>query len=529
MNFQQHQWVGDNFDENDQMNHIFFTLGKNFMSFGEVNGLAGDHFDPVKKSVPGKNIDDSELDAFIGRMMKGVLQYRGRVNVTIHARADDKYENLSKIRDPKLRTLATIDKKLYRSLALLTSEHVEITLKNYQKEMDIRAAVTTYDLQTGIGDYVMLARSNWHHFMPLCWWVYDSLHKKALSKASEVSLQIRKKFKPSGSRKDFCLDKKKETSPENKFARAMFWEACACHYLEDCFAGGHLRTLRIFYGTLVDAVFDAKTTHAKDNDAQINFTNLLTKKMEKPGKYWWGSTGERNEEHFFPDGAWIKDNQDHHLRMVRRSVATSVLQLFDIPENLKGEKLGTKLRSLQKDVAQYIPQMSSYWVPVKDPFAKKVGYDFYEGQLHWNSCVLHIDLGYNQPGDPHQAPPYQVIVADVSDDGPDIFSFYQRGSDGKYELKISPSVHREPEDVQRKYFPCTSKKYCKYKFRYYPPDNISYDDKASDEIKLEENTLVKKMLEEGPPKVEPRDAGVAGGVPSGGGYDGGSSPDGGPS
>ena len=62
MNFQQHQWLGDNFDDANQLNHIFFRdTTTHSMSFGEVNGLSGDHYD-VLSNWAWKLKSDSELD-----------------------------------------------------------------------------------------------------------------------------------------------------------------------------------------------------------------------------------------------------------------------------------------------------------------------------------------------------------------------------------------------------------------------------------------------------------------------------------
>lgn len=475
MNFQQHQWVGDNFDKDDQLNHIFFNYKQNRFSFGEVNALAGDHFDPVKNSNPSEVISDSELDAFIKEMFSedGALCYRSRANFY----SPGKGRAIKDFYKDNIISLATIrNKEDYKKMALKTMEMVETKYKKKNIDKDDK----WYKVHTGVGHYAKLASHNWHHFLPLCYWVWFWVHKRALNLASEVPAETRKKLKPAGTNTFFILDKKKEMKPEDKFARALFLEACACHYLEDCFAGGHIRTLRIFYGTSLDAINNAGPTHAKDNDAQIQYRNLATKQ-------WCGSTGEQEIKHFFDDGSEIK--KDFHLSTVRKCVYTSVLQVFDIP---KGDASDNKIRTLSYDVMKYIPQMSSYWLPVKNSIAVKLGYKFKDDQVTDNSCILHVDLGYTdsqlQPP-PYKPLPVQIIVAEVTSNGVSDYYFFDLQDDGVYEKQtMFPSVHKDisqgdPVAMQMDFFPCISNDGFDKKYRCFLPEED-----------LPENELLKELL-----------------------------------
>ena len=442
MNFQQHQWIGDNFDEKQKLDHIFFKYRGHNLSFGEVNGLSGDHFDVILNSTPYSVIPDSKLDSFIHEMVKGMVY--GRSEAGFYKMND---KERKKTFEDRIISFGTVkDTQKYKEL-----------MGKAIKEMEF-SFWSNWDT---VGNYVSGAKRNWHHFMPLCMWAYYFIHSRALKLASEVPLGTRSKLKPDGERVDFILDEKEAKDADSrKFARALFLEGCGCHFLEDCFAGGHVRTLRIFYGTLLDAVQQAKgKAHDVDNLNQINVTNALKKK--------WSATGENLKEHWFDDGKWIWKN--YQLPMPRKSVFTSVSQLFKITDVSKRNIYTTTAK-----VMQYIPKLSMYWIPVNHDKTKEKGYRFQKDEVSKNSCVLHMDLDHTHTDgkDIHEIPQNQVIVADISNNRFRDFYFFEREKNGIYDKQeVFPEVHNniskgDPVVLQDSFFPL--KKRAKSKIITFP-------------------------------------------------------------
>jgi hypothetical protein len=443
MNFQQHQWIGDHFDDKQKLDHIFFKYRGHHLSFGEVNGLSGDHFDVIQSSTPNWVIPDSKLDSFIHAMVKGMVYGRseaGFYKISVSER--------KKIFDDGVISFGAVkDTPKYKELMEKTVKEIEFSFW------------TNWDT---VGNYVGLARRNWHHFMPLCMWAYYFIHSRALTLAATVPLGLRASLKPDGKRVDFLLDPKEAKDADSRtFARALFLEGCGCHFLEDCFAGGHVRTLRIFYGTLLDAMQEAKgKAHDVDNLHQINVTNALKKK--------WSATGEHLKEHFFDDGPWIW--RDYQLPMPRKCVLASVSQLFTITDVSKQGLYTTTAKALQ-----YVPQLSMYWIPVHHDTAAAKGYRFQQDEVSKNSCVLHMDLGHNHTDGTniHEIPQNQVIVADLSNNQFRDFYFFQRERNGIYDKQEAfPEVHNrishgDPVILQNAYFPLGKR--AKSKITTFPP------------------------------------------------------------
>jgi hypothetical protein len=305
MNFQQHQWLGDNFDDANELNHIFFRdATTHSLSFGEVNGLSGDHYD-VLNNWAWKLKSDSELDKLSKEMMQGMISGRNRAGMYPSTSKKLRYSDYKN----GIVSLATFkDKEKYREYVRRVIDKITVELRN---------------LGPWEGYYLSLARRNWNHYMPLCVEAYKTIHKAALKLASQVPESTRSALKPNGRPRTFYLDRQMaldEGSDDNayRFAKALFLEACACHYLEDCFAGGHLRSLRVFYGTLYDAINTAVAMHVKDNNDKLYYKNSLGERQK--------STGEDFNIHFFPNGSDITPSQ---LRIPKRTVLKSVSQIFE--------------------------------------------------------------------------------------------------------------------------------------------------------------------------------------------------------
>jgi hypothetical protein len=119
--------------------------------------------------------------------------------------------------------------------------------------------------------YLALASSNWDHFMPMSyrvWWVF---HREALRLARRwFASGARGAFRPGllGGEPGVVFDLDK-----TDVARALFLEAYAGHFLEDCFTSGHLRTPRLLFGAEPVQGIMSKGMHDEDNGRRLESCN----------------------------------------------------------------------------------------------------------------------------------------------------------------------------------------------------------------------------------------------------------------
>ena len=461
MNYQQHQWIGDNFDT--KLANIFFSRTINgkiqHISFGEVTAISGDHIDVVRNSTPGSNVSVSSLQQPIVRMFTEVA--------------------------------LPIRKKTNFKGSILEMKKRELDVDRWSKKTaDEASSIWT----RRYGDYISLARRNWHHFLPLCQMAWLSLHRTALYMASSIPKRDRLSWIPSGSPYVYPLDPKSDRSMHT-FALALFLEACGCHYLMDCFPGGHLRTARIFYGTSLDAINNAKgVAHDRDNEDQIIARNMV-------GRF--SSFGEDEEEDLFPTGPKIKPRS--RLNHPNSAVKNAVQALFEIEDRSYYENsqnlVDRAISKLALQTLKYVPKQSIYWIPVDHPLAEEKGYKFEDkDDVNPKSCIMHIETLHRKPrklrsGEdyPGESPAPQIIVADLTARSNfanlSNFYFFDR-EDGEYEKQtMFPSVHiyvsqGDPVFLQRGYFPIHGMDVFK-KFNNY----VTYDEGTKEYSWREDNEI----------------------------------------
>jgi hypothetical protein len=132
-----------------------------------------------------------------------------------------------------------------------------------QLKFNLQNVVNIHDIE-----YLALAIRNWDHFMPMSyrtWWLF---HKEALRLARQHHRTRDNKLgftKTTQGRQNlllFDLDK-------SDLAKALFLDAYGCHFLEDCFASGHLRTPRLLFGTDPVDALRSKKMHDEDNTRRL--------------------------------------------------------------------------------------------------------------------------------------------------------------------------------------------------------------------------------------------------------------------
>lgn len=112
-------------------------------------------------------------------------------------------------------------------------------------KVKLQVVANTYDF-----DYLSLAIGNWDHFMPMSYKMWEIFHEEALRLATDFA---RSDSDIIAFEQDFDSD---ENTPalvfdldSNDLAKALFLDAYGCHFLEDSFVSGHLRTPRKTMGS----------------------------------------------------------------------------------------------------------------------------------------------------------------------------------------------------------------------------------------------------------------------------------------
>ena len=115
-------------------------------------------------------------------------------------------------------------------------------------------------------EYAKLALGNWEHFMPLSYRCWANFHREAVRFAKRFQKSKKKGYRtvdtPSGPAVVFDLD-------ASDLGKALFLEAYGCHFLEDCFASGHLRTPRLLFGKNPLIARNSMYMHDEDNARRL--------------------------------------------------------------------------------------------------------------------------------------------------------------------------------------------------------------------------------------------------------------------
>ena len=203
---------------------------------------------------------------------------------------------------------------------------------------------TNINLTTGI-----LAITNWDHFMPMALHTWSTFHSRALHKAREYAKNAKSSqgfqiAEMNGANAVvFDLDK----SP---LAEALFLEAYGCHFLQDCFAAGHLRTPRLLFGRDVAIACLSKEMHDEDNSRRLLATNASNQQFRLIGE-------SMNRDDFNKLQKGIND-QDMSvlLQLAKTAVNAAVQQVIDA-----GELGRSSSHPKFKEVTQHLPRIEIFW------------------------------------------------------------------------------------------------------------------------------------------------------------------------
>ena len=198
--------------------------------------------------------------------------------------------------------------------------------------------------------YVKLAMKNWDHFMPMSYRTWKSFHEVAIRLARKhAQIQPREAGFSQGKHgraRALFFDLEK-----SDLARALFLEAYGCHFLEDCFAAGHLRTPRLLFGMDPFDAWRSKGMHDEDNALRI--------KGRGSNGHEFCLIGEDDVRDDFTKPSNVKQDRDMKVLLgeVKETVAASVKQVFDVafPGQGANEKVNIK------GVSDRIPRVSISW------------------------------------------------------------------------------------------------------------------------------------------------------------------------
>jgi len=135
--------------------------------------------------------------------------------------------------------------------------------------VELQDVANTKDLE-----FLQLALKNWDHFMPMSFHLWSQFHREALRLARKWA---REHGESPGFRKEVLPGTKTEVLvfdiDKTDLAKALFLEAYGAHFLEDCFAAGHLRTPRLLFGSLSLKPLNPMKMHDEDNDLRLEGCN----------------------------------------------------------------------------------------------------------------------------------------------------------------------------------------------------------------------------------------------------------------
>lgn len=198
--------------------------------------------------------------------------------------------------------------------------------------------------------YFRLALGNWDHFMPMSYELWKRFHEQALRLAKEFADSdsdvpaFKQVSDPINMTEALVFDL--DTSD---LAKSLLLDAYGCHFLQDSFVAGHLRTPRLLFGNDFDA-FHSKFMHDEDNELRIQ-----------------GCSKEGNQFKLIGENSVLDDfavpinlEADYDLKVllknVTEAVATSVQQVFDVAYKVR-EKSDIEL----DEVGRKVPRIDIYW------------------------------------------------------------------------------------------------------------------------------------------------------------------------
>lgn len=199
-------------------------------------------------------------------------------------------------------------------------------------------------------DYYSLALGNWDHFMPMSYNIWKAFHSSALRLARKYAASKKKgaAFKQdvdsNGRTKAIIFDLGK-----TDLAKALFLEGYACHFLEDCFVAGHIRTPRLLFGADMDSL-RSKFMHDEDNKIRLKGCPKNGTPFRLIGE------GARRDD--FSNKTKLKNDKNMKLLLdkVVDTVSSSVQQVFDIAYSSRPRKEITLA-----EIGNKIPQVDIYW------------------------------------------------------------------------------------------------------------------------------------------------------------------------
>ncbi|MDM8555455.1 hypothetical protein QUF75_12045 [Desulfococcaceae bacterium HSG7] len=199
-------------------------------------------------------------------------------------------------------------------------------------------------------DYLALALGNWDHFMPMCYKMWKRFHREALRLAKKYANDPGKQ---NAFVKGIDSDGKSESVvfdiATNDMAQALFLDAYACHFLEDCFAAGHLRGPRLLFGKDMDSL-RSKIMHDEDNQHRLEGCNKNGEKFRL--------IGEDHDRDDFTTPAKLDKDKDMKILLDRAvdAIASSVQQVCDVALGKRTVK-----RDEYGEISGKVPQVELFW------------------------------------------------------------------------------------------------------------------------------------------------------------------------
>ncbi|KAF2014386.1 hypothetical protein BU24DRAFT_481845 [Aaosphaeria arxii CBS 175.79] len=195
------------------------------LTYGQINGLAGDFYATVNPISDGKDLQDQIA----------------RFKAAWHWLAIDTTRNPKEARD----ILGYLNKEVEMVQAALDKGQDPSTVYPEIPDVTAELQILTVTRPAECPSYLKLAQINWDHFGVDARTAYNACHSAALSVAAGGDLLL-------------------------GYAMNAFGD----HFLQDSFAAGHMRTpRRKLHDTLGDADLCAKMMHDEDNAIGLNVSN----------------------------------------------------------------------------------------------------------------------------------------------------------------------------------------------------------------------------------------------------------------
>ena len=247
-------------------------------------------------------------------------------------------------------------------------------------------------------EYVKLATANWDHFMPMSqriWWLF---HREAL--------RLARRFAGSG-RPGPRIDRKNKAVVfdlnRSDLARALFLDAYGCHFLEDCFAAGHLRTPRLLFGRNPLVALRAKDMHDEDNERRLHGFNGQGRAFQLIGE-----DGKKDDFAKLAEGK--KDPaMKALLAEVVAAVAASVQQVLDV-----ALVRPTPKRVRFTEVTGRVPRVQVSWRPLGPERSRTHALEIWpEAEVTTPKPLYKIHADYNEEKRCFESP---ILIKRTDDD-----------------------------------------------------------------------------------------------------------------